>query len=90
MGVRIVLADKEPVGLALRRLKKALEREGVAWVARHRGAFLKPTQIRRAKEFKKRFKARQATLLAKMAGEQPTDASTSELLEVFWTRAGKP
>lgn len=90
MGVRIVLVDKEPIGLALRRLKKALEREGVAWKARCRGAFLKPTQIRRAKKFNKRFKARQQTLLAKMAGQQPTALSVSVLKEAFWKRTGKP
>jgi ribosomal protein S21 len=90
MGVRIVLADKEPVGLALRRLKKLLEREGVAWETRRRRSFLKRTEIRRAKEFKKRFKAREATLLAKMAGEQPSASSASELVEAFWKRTGKP
>jgi ribosomal protein S21 len=90
MGVRIVLADKEPIGLALRRLKKLLERAGVAWETRRRRSFLKPAQIRRAKEFKKRFKARQATLLAKMAGEQPTASSASALVETFWKRTGKP
>ena len=29
MGVRIVVGEGEPIGLALRRLKKQLEREGV-------------------------------------------------------------
>jgi len=90
MGVRIVLADKEPIGLALRRVKKLLEREGVTWESKRRGSFVKPTQIRRAKKFRKKFKAREATLLAKMAGEQPTAASVSELVESFWKKTGKP
>ena len=90
MGVRIVLADKEQIGLALRRLKKLLEREGVTWETRRRRSFVKPTQMRRAKEFKKKFKARKATLLAKMAGEQPSASSSAELVEAFWKRTGKP
>jgi hypothetical protein len=50
----------------------------------------KAQEIRRAKEFKKKFKARQATLLAKMAGEQPSASSSSELVEAFWKKTGKP
>jgi ribosomal protein S21 len=91
MGVRIVLAEKEPIGLALRRLKKRMEREGgILSKVRRRGSFIKATDTRRAKKFKKRFKAREATLLAKMAGEQPTELSKSELLTEFWKRTGKP
>src|SRR5262245_13675454 len=62
MGVRIVLADKEPIDAALRRFKKLLERSGLTRGLRRQEAFQKPTQIRRAKQFKKRFKARRATL----------------------------
>ena len=57
MGVRIVLADKEPIGAALRRLKKLLERSGLTYDLRRHEAFHKPTQERRSKAFKKRFKA---------------------------------
>jgi small subunit ribosomal protein S21 len=89
MGVRIVLADKEPIGLALRRLKKLLERLGVSWELRRRKYFTKPTQTRRAKRFKKRFKARLATFLAKRAGEQ-RGFSASESTKTFWKRTGKP
>src|SRR5207245_953867 len=56
MGVRIVLADKEPIGLALRRFKTLLERHGATWELRRRRYFIKPTQSRRAKRFQKRFK----------------------------------
>jgi hypothetical protein len=52
--------------------------------------FDKATEARRAKKFQKRFKARKATLLAKMAGEQPTEATASELKIAFWKRTGKP
>jgi ribosomal protein S21 len=71
MGIRIVVAEREPIALALRRFKKLLERHGVAWEMRRRVYVADPTQVRRAKQFKKRFKARLATLMAKKAGEQP-------------------
>ena len=31
MGVRIIVADKEPIALALKRFKRSLERHGVNW-----------------------------------------------------------
>jgi ribosomal protein S21 len=82
MGVRIVLADKEPLGLALRRLRRLLERHGVTWELRRRGYFIKPTQARRAKRFQKRFKARLATLRAQQAGAQPV-FSVSDATQAF-------
>jgi ribosomal protein S21 len=88
MGVRIVLADKEAIGLAFRRFKKLLERHGVIWEIRRRKYFSKPTQARRAKQFQKRFKARQATLQAKRTGEQAV-SSASEATRNFWQRTGK-
>ena len=97
MGVRIVVAEKEPIGLALKRFKRSLEQHGVRWEIRKRGLLIQPngcaftaTASRRAKKFQKRFKARKATLLAKMAGEQATDSSASELKMAFWKRTGKP
>ena len=88
-GVRIVLAAKEPIGLALRRLKKLLEQLGATWELRRRRYFIKPSQARRAKRFQKRFKARKATLLAKSAGEQPV-SSVSESTQTLWKKTGKP
>jgi ribosomal protein S21 len=97
MGVRIVVADKEPIGSALKRFKRSLEQQAVNWEMRKRGLLIQPngctfkaTATRRAKKFQKRFKARQATLLAKMAGEQATDSGASELKTAFWKRTGKP
>lgn len=97
MRVRIVVADKEPIALALKRFNRSLEQNGVNWEMRKRGLRIQPngcafkaTATRRAKKFQKRFKARKATLLAKMAGEQPTDSSASELKASFWKRSGKP
>ena len=97
MGVRVVVADKEPIALALKRFKRLLEQHGVNWELRKRGYLIRPngctfkaTETRRAKKFQKRFKGREATLLAKMAGVQATDSSASELKIAFWKRTGKP
>jgi small subunit ribosomal protein S21 len=89
MGVRIVLAEGERIDQALKRFRKLLERYGASWELRRRGYFIKPTQTRRAKRFRKRFKARKETLLAKQAGEQPV-SSVSESTHTFWKRTGKP
>ena len=97
MGVRIVVADKEPIALALKRFKRSLEQHGVNREMRKRGLLIQPNgcafeaaATRRAKKFQKRFKSRKATLLAKMAGEQASDSSASELKTAFWKRSGKP
>jgi ribosomal protein S21 len=87
MAVRIVVADKEPIVLALRRFNRSLQQHAVVWEMQRRGLYIqqngltfKATARHRAKKFKKGFKARKATLLAKMAGEQPTD------LPAFWLK----
>jgi hypothetical protein len=97
MGVRIDLAHQKPSALALKRFKKLLEQHGVTWELRKRGYLIQPhgctftaTATRRAKKFQKRFKARRATLLAKIAGIQTSDSSASELNVAFWKRTGKP
>jgi ribosomal protein S21 len=97
MGVRVLVAENEPIKAALIRLKRSLAVHGVDWELRRRGfliaqggSFFKPTEERRAKKFQKRFKARKATLLAKLAGEQASDLSSSELKRAFWKRTGKP
>ena len=97
MGVRIVVGDKEPIALALKRFKGSLEQHGVNWEMRKRGLLIQPngcayeaTATRRAKKFQKRFKARKAMLVAKMAGEQTADSSSSDLKTAFWKRTGKP
>jgi ribosomal protein S21 len=88
MGVRIVLADKEPIVLALKRFKKLLQRHGATWELRRRRCFIKPSEIRRAKRFQKRFKTREATLLAQQAGQQSV-VSVREAARAFWAKTGK-
>jgi ribosomal protein S21 len=96
MGVRIVVAANESVGLALKRFKRLLKQHGVNWEMQKRGLLIQPngckfeaTETRRAKKFQKKFKAREATLHAKLTGQQPTDLSASELTSAFWERTGK-
>jgi small subunit ribosomal protein S21 len=89
MGVRVVVGEREPIGAALRRFKKQLEWEGVPLETRRRAYFVDGTEIRRAKRFRKRFKAREAVLVAQMAGELPV-ASIAEAQREFWRRTGKP
>jgi ribosomal protein S21 len=82
--------DGEPIGQALRRFKKLVQRHGSFWERYDRAWRFGPaTQLRRKKRFKKRFKARMATLTAQQAGEQPV-ASLKEAKAAFWTRTGKP
>ena len=89
MGIRIVVGEREPIALALRRFKELLERQGVTWEMRRRACFVDATQVRRSKRFQKRFKTRKATLLAQRASEQPV-SSLAEAAKVFWKRTGKP
>ena len=88
MGVKIVVGQQEPIELALKRFRKVLERDDATWESRRRAYFIKPTQVRRARRFQKRFKARRATLLAQKAGKQPV-ISLADAIDQFWTRTGK-
>ena len=83
-----MVRDREPIGLALRRFKKEMQRQGLSWEMRRRKHFLDANQLRRAKQFKKRLKARAATLEKQMTGEQPV-ASLPEAKAVFRERRGK-
>ncbi len=87
MGIRMRLHDGEPLAQALRRFKKLVANQ--VWEQRWHVHFVPATRLRRAKRFKKRFKARRATLLAQQAGEQPV-ASLAEAEAEFWRRTGKP
>jgi len=81
--------DGEPIGQALRRFKKLGAESGVAWEKYRRAWRFAPVQLRRKRRFRKRFKARKATLQAQEAGEQPV-ASLAEATAKFWNRTGKP
>jgi small subunit ribosomal protein S21 len=70
MGVKIVLGEREPIGLALRRFRKLLERSEFGWESRRKRWFTKATEMRRKKAFRKWYKNRHAMLMAKRAGKQ--------------------
>src|SRR6516165_3548850 len=87
MTIRIVVWQAEPIGQALRRLRKKLERSGVVWEVRRRKYPVDMTNQRRAKRFQKRFKARQSTLFEQSSGVQPV-ASLKEAKAQFCRRTG--
>jgi small subunit ribosomal protein S21 len=89
MGVRIVLAEREPIGLALKRFKKQLERHGVTIEMRLHVHYVKPTHKRRAKRFQKRYGARRAILIAAYGGKYSTP-SAAKALALFRKKSGKP
>lgn len=83
--------DGEPIGRAFRRFQKLLESRRVwAAIRAQSGAHFVPGGQRdRKKRFKKRLKARLATLEAQEAGEQPV-ASLKEAKARLRKRTGKP
>ena len=90
MGLRMRVHDREPIGAALRRFKKLLNQRDVWYKIRAQGtAWYTPSQVRRKKQFKKRLKARLATLAAQKAGVQPV-ASLADAEETLRKRTGKP
>jgi ribosomal protein S21 len=70
MGLKIRVGDREPIALVLRRFRKLLERNGIVWSMRRSRWFVKPTQLRRKKRFRKWLKSSAQTYLAKRAGLQ--------------------
>jgi small subunit ribosomal protein S21 len=79
--------DGEPIGLALRRFKKLVERSGIRKEIREHSCHVPPAHVRGTKKFLKRLKARLATLDAQQAGRQPC-ASLEAALKTFRKRRG--
>jgi small subunit ribosomal protein S21 len=50
MGLRMRVHDREPIGAALRRFKKLLERSGMKRELRAREYYVKPCEARRRKD----------------------------------------
>src|SRR5947209_8140523 len=66
MPLRMRVHDREPIGLALRRFKKLLERSGIQKELRKRKYYEKPCEARRRAELRKQSAIRKAkTQLAK-------------------------
>jgi len=58
--LRMRVHDREPIGLALRRFKKLLERSGVQKELRARQHYEKPCELRRRARLRKEKAARKA------------------------------
>lgn len=63
MPLRMRVHDREPIGLALRRFKKLLERSGVTKELRKRKYYEKPCDIRRRSAQRKLIAIRRAKLM---------------------------
>lgn len=64
MPLRMRVNDKEPIGLALRRFKKLLERSGIFKELRKRKHYEKPCELRRRAQLRKRSAIRKARMIA--------------------------
>ena len=63
MPLRMRVHDREPIGLALRRFKKLLERSGIQKELRKRKYYEKPCEARRRAELRKQSAIRKARMM---------------------------
>ncbi|WP_246523171.1 30S ribosomal protein S21 [Gemmata palustris] len=62
MGLRMRVHDREPIGAALRRFKKLVERSGLKRELRAHEYYEKPCEARSRKEAKRRSAIKKAAL----------------------------
>lgn len=62
MPLRMRVHDREPIGLALRRFKKLLERSGLIKELRQHKHYEKPCEVRRREMLRKQSAIRKAKL----------------------------
>ena len=62
MSLRMRIHDREPIGLALRRFKKLLERSGLTKELRKHKYYEKPCEVRRRNKLRKESAIRKAKL----------------------------
>ena len=62
MSLRMRVHDREPIGAALRRFKKLLERSGFQKEMRKRRHYEKPSEVRRRDEMRKRRNMRNGNI----------------------------
>jgi small subunit ribosomal protein S21 len=60
MGLRMRVHEKEPIGMALRRFKKLIERSGMQKELRSHQHYEKPSELRRRARLRKEKAARKA------------------------------
>jgi small subunit ribosomal protein S21 len=63
MGLRMRVHDKEPIGQALRRFKKLIERSGMQKELRAHQYYEKPCEQRRRAQLRKEKAARKAQMM---------------------------
>lgn len=68
MSLRMRVHDREPIGAALRRFKKLLERSGITKELRKRKSYEKPSESRRRDQMRKQNAIRKAKTLAGSKG----------------------
>ncbi len=64
MSLRMRIHDREPIGLALRRFKKLLERSGLTKELRKHKYYEKPCEVRRRDKLRKENAIRKAKVKA--------------------------
>lgn len=64
MPLRMRVRDKEPIGLALRRFKKLVERSGIQRELRKHKYYEKPCEIRRRAKLRKQSAIRKGKIVA--------------------------
>ena len=64
MSLRMRIHDREPIGLALRRFKKLLERSGLTKELRKHKYYEKPCEVRRRNKLRKENAIRKAKIKA--------------------------
>ena len=62
MSLRMRVHEREPIGLALRRFKKLLERSGLTKELRKRKHYEKPCEVRRRAKLRKQSAIRKSKL----------------------------
>ena len=68
MPLRMRIHDREPIGAALRRFKKLLERSGLLKALRQRKYYEKPCELRRRAKLRKLSNIRKGVARAKTGG----------------------
>lgn len=71
MGLRMRVHDREPIGAALRRFKKLIERSGMKRELRAHEYYEKPCEARSRKEAKRKSTIRKAALGKPAKKERP-------------------
>jgi small subunit ribosomal protein S21 len=65
MPLRMRVYDREPIGVALRRFKRLLERSGLKNELRKRKHYEKPCEVRRRAELRKQSTIRKGKIQAR-------------------------